>query len=146
VTFPSISFVLFRGADGQLELPTLDKIEQLANAGLDLPSLDKIMDSPPAGAAIGGWVDIIEQGPPTGNFTDQLITAMESGAIDPSIVGTLGDANYCGIQNMISNLQRPVIEGGFEITHTNPTLGDSTAKWFESNLYLFLYSNIHFYN
>jgi len=69
----------------------------------------------------GVWEEIIEQGPPTGDFTDQVIEAMESGAIDPSIAGMLGDASYCGTQNVISNIQEPVIEGGFEITHTDPT-------------------------
>jgi hypothetical protein len=59
--------------------------------------------------------------PPTGDFTDQVIGAMESGAIDPSIAGILGDASFCGTQNMISNLQGPDIENGIQTTHTDPT-------------------------
>jgi hypothetical protein len=67
------------------------------------------------------WECIIEQGPPSGDVTDQLIEAMESGAIDPGTAGMIGNANNCLTNNAISGIQGPVIEGGFEITHTDPS-------------------------
>ena len=51
---------------------------------------------------------------------DSVIEAMENGQIDPGTAAMLGNADYCGTQNVISNIQEPVIEGGFEITHTDP--------------------------
>jgi hypothetical protein len=150
LTFPSISLLLFQVADAQLDLPSLDEIKQSADSGLDLPSVDEIEQSefPPVGST-DGWDKIIEQGPsestdgldkiieqgpsestdgldkiieqgPSSDFTDSLIEAMDNG-LDPSIAGMLGDASFCSSQNVASNIGGPVVENGFEITHTDTT-------------------------
>jgi hypothetical protein len=132
VTLPSISFSLFQGAagstDGWDELieqgpsESTDGWDELIEQGPSesTDGWDELIEQGPS-ESTDGWDELIEQGPPSGGVTDQLIEAMESGAIDPDTAAMMGNANNCGWKNMISNLQGPVIENGFEITHTDPT-------------------------
>jgi hypothetical protein len=117
VTLPSISFSLFQGAAGSTD-GWDELIEQGPSESTD--GWDELIEQGPS-ESTDGWDELIEQGPPSGGVTDQLIEAMESGAIDPDTAAMMGNANNCGWKNMISNLQGPVIENGFEITHTDPT-------------------------